>query len=409
MTQRVVVTGIAGVTSLGDSWARIREGFETRRSGVVYMPDWAVYEDMHTRLGAPVSDFVVPKHFDRKVRRTMGRVAIMAVATAERAVANAGLTGHVVLSDGRTGVAYGSSTGSTDAVREFGAMLLNHNLQNINSTTYLRMMAHTAPVNIAIYFGAKGRVVTTSSACTSGSQGIGYGYEAIKFNRQDVMIAGGAEELCPTEAAVFDTLFATSTKNAAPSTTPRPFDAARDGLVVGEGACTFVLESLEHAQLRGAPIVAEIVGFGTNCDGEHATRPNHATMRRAMELALADANLAPGQIGYVNAHGTATQHGDIAESRATSDLFGPRMPISSLKGHFGHTMGACGAIEAWLAIEMMNCDWYAPTLNLANVDEHCAALDYIKDSGRAFSSEYVMNNNFAFGGINTSLIFKRWS
>ena len=409
MTRRVVVTGVAGTTSLGDSWERIRQGFETGRSGVVYMSDWAVYEDMNTRLGAPVSEFAPPKHFDRKTKRTMGRVALMAVATTERAVANAGLTGAAVLSDGRTGVAYGSSTGSTDAVREFGSMLLDKNLQAINSTTYLRMMAHTAPVNIAIYFGAKGRVITTSSACTSGSQGIGYAYEAIKFNRQEVMIAGGAEELCPTEAAVFDTLFATSTRNDAPTTTPRPFDVSRDGLVIGEGACTFVLESLEHAQTRGAHIIAEVVGFGTNCDGEHATRPNHETMRRAMELALADAGLAPEHIGYVNAHGTATQQGDIAESTATNKLFGARMPISSLKGHFGHTMGACGAIEAWLTIEMMNADWYAPTLNLDVVDERCGALDYLQGAGRAFSCDYVMNNNFAFGGINTSLVFKRWA
>ena len=409
MTRRVVVTGIAGITSLGDSWARIREGFEAGRSGVVTMSDWAVYQDMHTRLGAPVSEFAPPKHFDRKTRRTMGRVAMMAVTTAERAVANAGLTGNAALSDGSTGVAYGSSTGSTDAVREFGSMWFQQNLQSINSTTYLRMMAHTAPVNIAIYFGVKGRVIPTSSACTSGSQGIGYGYEAIKFNRQELMLAGGAEELCPTEAAVFDTLFATSTRNDAPTTTPRPFDVSRDGLVIGEGACTFVLESLEHAQARGASIIAEIVGFGTNCDGEHATRPNQDTMRRAMELALADANLAPEAIGYVNAHGTATVQGDIAESGATSELFGARMPISSLKGHFGHTMGACGAIEAWLAIEMMNADWYAPTLNLAVVDERCGALDYIKGAGRTLVSKYIMSNNFAFGGINTSLVFKRWT
>ena len=267
MTQRVVVTGVAGLTSLGDTWARVREGLATGRSGVVYMTDWDAYEDLHTRLGAPVSDFVAPPHFGRKTRRSMGRVAVMAVASAERAVANAGLTGAPVLADGRTGVAYGSSTGSTDAVREFGTMLMNHNLQSINSTTYLRMMAHTAAVNIAIYFGAKGRVVTTSSACTSGSQGIGYGYEAIKFDRQDVMLAGGAEELCPTEAAVFDTLFATSTKNAAPTTTPRPFDVGRDGLVVGEGACTLVLAEMVLAGSINKELVAWIERAGGRAAG----------------------------------------------------------------------------------------------------------------------------------------------
>lgn len=408
MNRRVVVTGIAGTTSLGDNWQQIRAGFASGRSGVVNMADWAVYADLHTRLGAPVSEFAAPAHFNRKVKRTMGRVALMAVASAERAVEAAGLTGHAALSDGRTGVAFGSSTGSTDAIREFAGMLLNNTIDGINSTSYLRMMSHTTPVNIAIYFGAKGRVITTSSACTSGSQGIGYAYEAIRFGRQELMLAGGAEELCPTEAAVFDTLFATSTRNDSPASTPRPFDRDRDGLVVGEGACTFVLESLEHAEQRGASILAEIVGFGTNCDGEHATRPNQATMRRAMQLALADAELDASRIGYINAHGTATEQGDIAESCATAELFGRPVPISSLKGHFGHTLGACGAIEAWLSIEMMNSDWYAPTLNLENVDERCGALDYLRGEGRSFESDYVMNNNFAFGGINTSLVFKRW-
>lgn len=408
MNRRVVVTGIAGTTSLGDNWQQIRAGFASGRSGVVNMADWAVYADLHTRLGAPVSEFAAPAHFNRKVKRTMGRVALMAVASAERAVEAAGLTGHAALSDGRTGVAFGSSTGSTDAIREFAGMLLNNTIDGINSTSYLRMMSHTTPVNIAIYFGAKGRVITTSSACTSGSQGIGYAYEAIRFGRQELMLAGGAEELCPTEAAVFDTLFATSTRNDSPASTPRPFDRDRDGLVVGEGACTFVLESLEHAEQRGASILAEIVGFGTNCDGEHATRPNQATMRGAMQLALADAELDASRIGYINAHGTATEQGDIAESCATAELFGRPVPISSLKGHFGHTLGACGAIEAWLSIEMMNSDWYAPTLNLENVDERCGALDYLRGEGRSFESDYVMNNNFAFGGINTSLVFKRW-
>ena len=223
MNRRVVVTGIAGTTSLGDNWQQIRAGFESGRSGVVHMPEWAVYADLHTSLGAPVSEFAPPAHFNRKIKRTMGRVALMAVASAERAVETAGLTGHAALSDGRTGVAYGSSTGSTDAIREFAGMLLNNTIEGINSTSYLRMMSHTTPVNIAIYFGAKGRVITTSSACTSGSQGIGYAYEAIRFGRQDIMLAGGAEELCPTEAAVFDTLFATSTRNDSPSSTPRPF------------------------------------------------------------------------------------------------------------------------------------------------------------------------------------------
>jgi 3-oxoacyl-[acyl-carrier-protein] synthase II len=221
------------------------------------------------------------------------------------------------------------------------------------------------------------------------------------------MLAGGAEELCPTEAAVFDTLFATSTRNDDPKSTPRPFDRDRDGLVIGEGACTLILENRDHALARGATIFAELVGFGTNSDGTHVTQPSPATMKTVMELALKDAAIGPESISYISAHGTATDRGDIAESAATRELFGENVPISSMKSYMGHTLGACGALEAWMAIEMMLEGWFAPTINLENVDPQCADLDYIQGNGRELEAEYVMSNNFAFGGINTSLIFQR--
>ncbi len=251
-------------------------------------------------------------------------------------------------------------------------------------------------------------MIPTISACTAGSQGIGYAYEAIRFGRQTMMLAGGAEELCPSQAAVFDTLFATSQMNDNPERAPRPFDRDRDGLVIGEGACTLVLEELEHARARGATIYAEIIGFATNSDGQHITQPSSETMRVVMQQALDDAGVPASAIGYVNAHGTATEQGDIAESQATSAVFGKQMPISSLKSYFGHSLGACGAIEAWLTIEMMNRGWYAPTFNLDNVDPRCGELDYLTGNGREFDSEFCVSNNFAFGGINTSLVFKRW-
>jgi 3-oxoacyl-[acyl-carrier-protein] synthase II len=222
------------------------------------------------------------------------------------------------------------------------------------------------------------------------------------------MLAGGSEELDATEAAVFDTLFATSVRNDSPQLTPRPFDAARDGLVLGEGACTLVLEELEHAQARGARIHAELLGWGTNSDGTHVTHPNAATMAQAMRLALVDARLTASSIGYVNAHGTATEQGDLAESQATNEVLGAHVPTSSLKSYMGHTLGACGALEAWMTIEMMREGWFAPTLNLEEVDPRCGALDYITGGGRVIETDVVMSNNFAFGGINTSLIFRRW-
>jgi 3-oxoacyl-[acyl-carrier-protein] synthase II len=406
--RRVVVTGMAGITALGNDWASIAAQFAAGRSGIRRMDEWDRYSELNTRLAGPIDDFQVPAHWTRKQLRSMGRVSRLAVAAAERALADAGLLDDPSIRDGRMGVACGSSTGSTDEIKTFGNMLLNSTSEGLNANSYVRMMPHTTAANISIYFGLTGRLIPTSSACTSGSQGVGYAYEAIKFGRLPLMLAGGAEELCPTEAMVFDALYATSLKNDTPHLSPRPYDVDRDGLVIGEGGGMLVLEELEHALARGARIYAEVVGFGSNADGQHITRPEQATMRRAMELALEDAGLAPEAIGYVNGHGTATEQGDIAETWATSSLFGPRMPISSQKSYLGHTLGACGALESWFSIEMMNREQYAPTLNLDNVDPQCGELDYLQGAFRAMSHEYVMNNNFAFGGVNTSLIFRRW-
>jgi 3-oxoacyl-[acyl-carrier-protein] synthase II len=405
--KRVVVTGAGGVTALGSDWPSLEQNLRARRSGVVRMPEWDRFLELNTRVAGPIRDFTVPAQYTRKVTRSMGRVALMATRASELALEQAGLLQDASIRDGRMGVAYGSSTGSPDAVSDFGRMLTDGSLGSINATTYLRMMPHTTAANIGVFFGLKGRVIPACSACTSGSQSIGYAYEAIKFGRLPLMAAGGAEELCASEAAVFDTLYATSTRNDAPTTTPAPFDKDRDGLVIGEGACTLILEEYEHAKARGAPIMAELVGFGSNSDGDHLTHPNTATMQVAMQLALDDAGLPPSAIGYVSAHATATEQGDIAESQAMHRLFGTRIPASSLKGNFGHTLGACGAIESWLAIEMMRAGWFAPTLNLQNIDPRCGEVDFIVGSGRNLDCEYVMNNNFAFGGVNTSLIFRR--
>jgi 3-oxoacyl-[acyl-carrier-protein] synthase II len=364
---------------------------------------------LNTRFGAPVRAFDLPAHYNRKATRSMGRVALMAVRASEMALDHAGLLGTSLVTDGQLGISYGSSVGSPAAIGDFGNMIARKTTEGITANTYIKMMSHTAAVNIGVFFGVTGRIITTSSACTAGSQGIGYGYETIRSGLQTAMLVGGAEELDAIDAAVFDTLFATSTINDTPGLTPRPFDAARDGLVLGEGACTLVLEELEHARARGAPILAEIVGFGTNSDGTHVTQPNATTMARAMQLALKDAGVSPEAIGYVNAHGTATDHGDVAETNATASVFQRPVPISSLKSYMGHTLGACGALEAWMTVEMMREGWFAPTINLKEVDPRCGPLDYIRTGGRDLSTEYAMSNNFAFGGINTSLILRQWT
>lgn len=405
--RRVVVTGMGIASPLGST---VKSAFDRLKKYENCIEHWDrldEYERLNTSLGSFVSGFEVPEHFTRKVRRTMGEVSLMSTVTAEDALKDAGLLGDDIITNGRTGVSYGSSTGSLDAVLDFYSMCIDKEVKLLNSGSYIKMMPQTAAVNISLYFKTHGRLIPTSTACTSGAMGIGYAYEAIKDGYADVMIAGGAEEIHPTQVGVFDTLYATSSKNDTPKLTPSPFDKDRDGLVIGEGAGTLILEEYERAKSRGAKIYAEIAGFATNTDGTHITNPNKDMMAEVMRQSLNNAGISVNEIGYVNAHGTGTINGDIAESLATEMIFGKNIPISSIKSYTGHTLGACGAIEAILSIEMMNKKWFAPTLNLNNVDENCGQLDYITKEGRIIDTEYVMTNNFAFGGINTSIILKR--
>ena len=405
--RRVVVTGAGGVTALGNDWPSIRARIEAGETATRTMADWDRLDGLNTRLAAPIAGFDVDDRYPRKKLRTMGRVSRLATFASERALQDAGLLGAPELSKGRTGIAYGSSFGSTAPVVAFADLITKGTTRNLTATSYIQMMSHTAAVNIGLFFGLTGRIITTSSACTSGSQGIGYAYETIRHGLQDIMVAGGAEELCPSMAAVFDTLYATSTRNDQPETSPRPFDKDRDGLVIGEGAATLILEERDHALARGARILAEIIGFGTNSDGNHVTQPQPETMQGALHLALQDAGLDAGAIGFVNGHGTATDWGDIAESQATEAVIGRATPFHTLKGHFGHSLGACGAIELWLAMAMMADGWFPATANLDVVDPRCAPLDYVMGEARRIDTEHLMSNNFAFGGINTSLIIRR--
>ncbi|EFH23912.1 beta-ketoacyl-ACP synthase [Neisseria polysaccharea] len=406
-TRRVAVTGIGGITAFGRDWQSIQAAFKAEKNAVKYM-DWRErFPELEAQLGAPIENYAPPKHWTRKQLRSMGRVSYLCVDAAEQALTDAGLLGDESITDGRMGVACGSSSGSTKDIGDVGELLLTGTSRNFSANTYVRMMPHTTAANIGIFFGLKGRIIPTSSACSSGSQGIGYAYEAIKYGLTDMMLAGGGEEFCPSEVYVFDSLYAASRRNGEPEKTPRPYDVNRDGLVIGEGAGIFVLEELEHAKRRDAKIYAELVGYGANSDGSHVTQPQKDTMQKCMELALQDAGITPDKIGYVNGHGTATEKGDIAETLATEAVFG-FVPMSSQKSYLGHTLGACGALEAWFSIEMMNGGWFAPTLNLNDIDPRCGKADYILSGGREIQTDYVMSNNFAFGGVNTSLVFKRW-
>jgi 3-oxoacyl-[acyl-carrier-protein] synthase II len=408
MKRRVVITGGAAVSALGNEWPDILKTLKAGKNCIRYMEEWEKFTDMNTRLAAPV-DFTMPD-YPRKKIRGLGRVGQFALVCTDRALANAGLkTDDPEIKNGRCGIAYGSSMGSIDPLLDFYSMLVLNDVKKITATTYIKAMPQTCAANIGVFFGLTGRVITTNTACTSGSQAIGFAYETIQQGMQDIMIAGGAEELSAMDAAVFDVLFATSTKNDSPEKTPATYDKNRDGLVIGEGAGTVILEEYEHAKKRWANIIAEIVGFGTNTDGTHITQPNRVTQGVVMKLALENAGLDPSAIGYVNTHGTATDTGDVAESWATADVFQRPVPVSTLKSYIGHTLGACGAIEAWISINMMKEKWFCPNLNLKELDPACGPLDYITGNGREIDTEYIMSNNFAFGGINTSLIFRNIS
>lgn len=399
--RRVAVTGIGMLSPLGDGLDAAMVALEAGRSGVTAQPEWSVIRDLRCRVGAAVP--VALESLPRTTRR-LGRLGVLAYLATEQALAQSGLP-RELLGSGEVGLCYGSTHGSTTELESFCRKLFEQSsLASIPGSSYLKFMSHTCAATLAQIYGIRGRVVPVISACTSASQSIGHAYETVRSGAQIAMLAGGAEELHPIHAGVFDLVFAASTGyNDTPDLTPRPFDRARDGLVIGEGAGTLVLEDWEHARARGATILAELQGYGTCCDGTHITAPNSDGMASAMRLALRDAGLAPADIGYINAHATATEAGDIAESTATHDVFGPAIAISSTKGYTGHTLGACGAIELGFAMGMLQRGVLIPNRNLKDVDERCAPLDYLREP-RPHSLRRIMSNNFAFGGINTSLI-----
>ena len=373
--RRVVVTGGGIVSSLGSDLETVFAKLSTFRNCIKRMDEWDIYPQMNTKLAAPV-DFTMPD-FPRKKIRGMGRVARLALVAVDNALKCAGLSESDEFKGGRFGIAYGSSMSSVDAILEIYAMMVNNDASKIDATTYIRAMPHTCIANLEVFYGLTGRLIPCNTACTSGSMSIGYAYEAIKNGVQDIMIAGGADELSAVDGVIFDTLFAASSKNDRPDLTPAAYDKNRDGLFVGEGAGALILEEYEHAKTRGAKIYAELIGFGTNTDGAHVTQGNSATQARALQIALEDADISADLIGYVNTHGTATTTGDIAESHAIRDVFKRAVPISTIKNYTGHTLGACGAIEAWVSIEMMNRGWFIPNINLVDIDPECAPLDYI--------------------------------
>jgi 3-oxoacyl-[acyl-carrier-protein] synthase II len=337
----------------------------------------------------------------------MGRLALFAVQAAEQAVADAGLD-EKLLTGGRTGCVVGSTMGSAGSINEtFETMLPERDLSELTSMKFFQCVSHTAAMNISQYLNISGVVMATSAACASGLQAIGAGFDLIRTGRQDCVLCGGAEELHPTVTGSFDVLYATSANhNESPKTTPRPFDRDRDGLVCGEGGGILVLEDYEHAVARGARIIAEIVGYSTCGSGAHVSQSSSEAMIRCMRDVLADSGLGPDGIDYISAHATATLHGDVEEAAAIREIFGDRVPVSSLKGHMGHTLGASGAIETIAALKMMEQGIIYPTHNLENIDPACAGIQHVQQPlERPVNT--ILKNSFAFGGINAALVCRK--
>lgn len=401
-----MVTGRGAISGLGNGVAPLLEGIERGRSAVQVMEGWEQYTGLRSRVGAPAV-LENEKAIPRKARRSMGRMGIFAVQASEQALSDAGLTKADATSS-RLGCVIGSTMPGAESLNEtFETMLPERDLSLLTAMKFFQCVSHTASMNVANYLGITGTVMATSAACASAAQAIGTGYDLIRSGRQDMMICGGSEELHPTVTASFDILFAASTHhNDSPDTTPRPFDVARDGLVCGEACGVLVLEEYERAVARGAPIYAELIGYHTSGSGDHVSQSNPQAIAACMRGALADARLDAAEVDYVSAHGTATKNGDAAECEAIAEVLGGAVPVSSLKGHVGHTLGASAALELVVCFSMMDRGRIPPTRNLETVAEDCEGVLHVQEPLER-PVRTVMKNCFAFGGINAVLLCRR--
>lgn len=398
----IVVTGIGLRCPLGSSPEELFDALLEGRSAVQSMPGWSdIIDELHCTIGAPVVGFD-GKELPRKYRRSMGRVALFAVVSAVDAVKSAGLSEELVQHP-RTGVVTGSTLGSATADSAFWHKFhMDNTARGLKSTLFFQVMAHTCATNVAMYLGITGEALSTNSACASATQAMGTALDRIRLGRADRVLCGGADELHVSAAMTFDSMLGASRGfNTSPSSAPRPFDAGRDGIVVGEGGGIFVLEREDLAQERGASPLARVLGYAGTSDAVNMASPAPDGMEQAIRLALADAGVEPDDIDYVNAHATGTPVGDAAEAEALYRVFGDRVPVSSAKGHLGHLLGACGAVEAAICVEAMRRGVVPPTRNL--VDPDVSPL-WLPTEPLQRPVRTVLNTNFAFGGVNTALV-----
>lgn len=408
--RRIVITGMGAVSPFGIGVAAMMEGLYAGRSVVVSRrAEWeGKMPSLNCWVGAPVREPLPSKAIPRRYRRTMGAAAVMAFIAAQEAAGEARIP-EASFTSGRTGVSFSSTTGSTGSLISFFKEYFDKSsLADISSGMFFQVMSHTCAANIAHAMGINGRVISPDAACSSSTQAIGLGYEAIKHGYQDVMLCGGADELDAIVCGSFDLLNATSSRfNDRPGETPRPFDAERDGTVCGEGAGCVVLEAEETALARGATILAEVAGFSTSADGTHLAQPHARSIAKCLVEGLESARMRPEEVSYINAHATGTPLGDAAEVQAIADVFGDRTLVSSLKGHMGHTLGASGALELAASVRMCNDGTLIPTLNLRQPGLGCEGISHVGRVRRGRVDAFV-KNSVAFGGINSILIIRRY-
>lgn len=410
MTRRVVVTGIGAITPIGLGRDGLWSGLRAERSAVgpVTRFDPAPFR---SHLAAEVNDFIPTDHLDERRSRRFDRFAQFSVVASRMAIEDAGLVLEREDRE-RIGAMMGSALGGVAYAEDQMGKYMSGGLRAVDATLALAVFGGAASCNIAIEFGVYGPNSTNAMSCASGTIAVGDGFRTIRDDYADMMICGGAEAPLSTLCyGAFSLIRAMSTRNSDPATASRPFDRDRDGFVMGEGAAVLILEERTRALARGAPIYAEVLGFGMTNDGHHMTapRPDGSQAARAMRLALADAHVDAGDVGYVNAHGSSTPLNDPTETLAVKQVLGDhayRVPLSGTKGYYGHALGASGAIEAAICALALERRWLPPTVNLESPDPACD-LDYIAGSGRAAEPETIVSNSFGFGGINASLVMRR--
>lgn len=404
--KRVVITGRGAVSPFGLGVDTLVEHIWAGHSAVKTMDEWSRIKGLKSRLAAPVPEFDIKKSLPRNLRRTMGPMAIYGTIAAQEAILDAGIN-ESLLRSGKTGVVMGSTTGSPLANENFYSRFLpNMVIDQIKSGEFFQMMSHTCSANVCLALGINGEQWSTNCACASSLQAIGLGYLLIQTGRQQVMICGGADEVHHSVTAVFDLVRAASSQNDHPESNPRPFDQDRDGVVCGGGSGVLVLEDYESAIQRKATIYAEITGLGNTNDSTHIAHPHEDAMAKAMTNAMEEAGVIGNDIDYVSAHATATKTGDKAEALAIFNVVGAEAPVSSIKGHIGHTLGAAGSLESIVLLEMLKRQEVVPTRNLDTIDPDCAMINLVKKTTK-LKLQTVLKNNFALGGVNTSLVLRR--